>query len=91
VGGNPIGLIIALVLQQRNRLNYVLRLLWFLPAALPTIIAGYIWLFLYSPQGPLIEIDKNPLALPVHLTLSSIVRRGDGGRPSSCCTCWRAS
>lgn len=59
VGGNLVGLVVALVLQRRNRLNYVLRLLWFLPAALPTIIAGYIWLFLYSPQGPLIEIwDK---------------------------------
>ncbi len=35
VGGNLIGLIVALVLQQRNRLNYVLRLLWFLPASTP--------------------------------------------------------
>ncbi len=58
VGGNLVGLASALALQRRNRLNYVLRLLWFLPAALPTIIAGYIWLFLYSPQGPLVEIWK---------------------------------
>lgn len=65
VGGNVAGLVVALVLQRRNRLNYVLRLLWFLPAALPTIIAGYIWLFLYSPQGPLIEIWK---ALLPHTT-----------------------
>lgn len=58
VGGNLLGLAVALLLQRRNRLNHVLRVLWFLPAALPTIIAGYIWLFLYSPQGPLVEIWK---------------------------------
>ncbi len=53
IGANLLGLILAVLLQRSSRLNYVLRLLWFLPAALPSIVAGYIWTFLYSPQGPL--------------------------------------
>ena len=50
------GLGLALALQRRTRLNYILRLSWFLPAALPTIAAGYIWSFIYSPDGPLDQI-----------------------------------
>ena len=56
IGANVLGLAVALLLQRSTRLNYVLRLLWFLPAALPAIVAGYIWTFIYSPQGPLDSI-----------------------------------
>ena len=52
LGANILGLVVALLLQKRSRFNYVLRLLWFLPAALPSIVAGYIWTFIYSPPGP---------------------------------------
>ena len=56
LGANILGLVVALLLQKRSRFNYVLRLLWFLPAALPSIVAGYIWTFIYSPSGPLDKV-----------------------------------
>jgi raffinose/stachyose/melibiose transport system permease protein len=51
-----LGLALAVALQRRTRANIVLRLLWFLPAALPTIAAGYMWAFIYSPDGPLVRL-----------------------------------
>ena len=56
IGSNLLGLGLALALRESTKLNYLLRLLWFLPAALPGIIAGFIWTFLYSPQGPIATI-----------------------------------
>lgn len=53
LGANIVGFVVALLLQKRTKFNYVMRLLWFLPAALPSIVAGYIWTFIYSPSGPL--------------------------------------
>lgn len=56
VGVNVIGLAVALVLRRRNRLTYMLRLVWFLPAVLPTIAVAFLWTFIYSPLGPIAEI-----------------------------------
>lgn len=81
IGSNLLGLVLALLLFRRSKLNYFLRLVWFLPAALPGIVAGYIWTFLYSPQGPFDSIWHaiDPSAVPPgflgspHQALPSIV------------------
>src|SRR3546814_12127484 len=44
---------LALGLHQRLRSRGILRIVFFLPFILPSLIVGVLWQFLYSPDGPI--------------------------------------
>ncbi|MCL2463736.1 MAG: sugar ABC transporter permease [Micrococcales bacterium] len=53
VAQNVIGLGLALLLQQRLKTRGVLRTLFFLPAVLAPLVMGYVWRYMYAPNGVL--------------------------------------
>jgi raffinose/stachyose/melibiose transport system permease protein len=50
---NLIGLLLALALNSRIKSRIVLRTILFAPVVMTPIIVGYMWKYLYSPDGPI--------------------------------------
>ena len=48
-----VGLLLALALHTRLRSRNLLRTLFFAPAVLPPVVIGFLWQYLYTPDGPL--------------------------------------
>lgn len=49
---NTVSLILALALQDTNRINSVFRSLFFIPVLISSVAAGYIWYATLGPNGP---------------------------------------
>jgi raffinose/stachyose/melibiose transport system permease protein len=53
---NAIGLGLALALNTRIRSKHVLRLVFFMPVVIITIVVAFVWQFIYTPNGPINEV-----------------------------------
>jgi raffinose/stachyose/melibiose transport system permease protein len=56
IAQNAIGLALALGVNSRIKTRNVLRTLLFAPVVMTPIIVGYLWQFLYVPNGPVASI-----------------------------------
>jgi raffinose/stachyose/melibiose transport system permease protein len=52
---NIIGLALALMLEERLRINKLFRTVFFVPAVLSPVIAAFIWKYMYSPSSGVIN------------------------------------
>lgn len=53
---NVIGLLLALALNGRLKSRNVLRLIFFAPVVILSIVVAFLWQFIYTPDGPLNEL-----------------------------------
>lgn len=53
---NVIGLVLALALNGKIKSKHVLRVIFFTPVVIITIVVAVLWQFMYTPGGPLNEI-----------------------------------
>jgi len=53
---NLIGLILALMLERRSRVNNVFRTIFFVPAVLSPVVASFIWKYMYAPETGVINL-----------------------------------
>jgi raffinose/stachyose/melibiose transport system permease protein len=53
IAQNALGLLLALGVNSRIRSRNILRTLLFAPVVMTPIIVGYLWQFLYVPNGPI--------------------------------------
>lgn len=47
------GLVLALILNSAIRARNVFRLLFFLPVIMPSVVVSVVWMYMYTPGGPL--------------------------------------
>lgn len=59
IAENAIGLALALALNGRIRSRHVLRLIFFVPVVVITVVIAFLWQFIYTPSGPINEILRN--------------------------------
>lgn len=52
---NIIGLILALMLERRSRVNKLFRTIFFVPAVLSPVVASFIWKYMYTPESGVIN------------------------------------
>lgn len=52
---NVIGLVLALLLEQRSKVNNAFRTLYFVPAVLSPVVASFIWKYMYAPESGVIN------------------------------------
>lgn len=57
------GLVLALALQGKRRINAIYKSLFYLPICLSPIIIGIIWVWLYSPKLGIVNIFLRALSL----------------------------
>jgi raffinose/stachyose/melibiose transport system permease protein len=56
---NAIGLALALALNSRIRSKHVLRVVFFMPVVIITIVVAFVWQFIYTPSGPINEVLRS--------------------------------
>lgn len=56
VSENVIGLSLALALNSRVKSRHVLRLVFFLPVVVISVVVAFVWQFIYTPNGPMNEV-----------------------------------
>ncbi|MFD4957839.1 carbohydrate ABC transporter permease [Microbacterium sp. NPDC058389] len=56
---NVIGLGLALALNTRVKSRHVLRVIFFMPVVLLSIVVAFIWQFIYTPNGPINEVLRS--------------------------------
>lgn len=79
---NLLGLILALMLEERSRLNKTFRTLFFAPAVLSPVVVSFVWKYMYSPNSGVLNsllrlaglngLAQDWLGNP-HLALSSVM------------------
>lgn len=74
VAQNVLGLLLALALQQRFRGRNLLRIIFFAPVILSPVIIGYLWQYIYAPDGGL-----NRVLETLHLSALQATWLGDPG------------
>jgi raffinose/stachyose/melibiose transport system permease protein len=52
---NLVGLILALLLEERSRVNRFFRTLYFTPAVLSPVVVSFVWKYMYSPNSGVIN------------------------------------
>jgi raffinose/stachyose/melibiose transport system permease protein len=52
---NVVGLLLALALNGRLKSRHVLRVIFFMPVVIITIVVAFLWQYIYTPDGPLNE------------------------------------
>jgi len=60
---NVIGLILALMLERRSKINNIFRTIFFMPAVLSPVVAAFIWKYMYSPETGVINSLLRALGL----------------------------
>ncbi|MCL5071691.1 MAG: sugar ABC transporter permease [Actinobacteria bacterium] len=58
-----IGLILALALERRSKINNIYRTIFFIPAVLSPVVASFIWKYMYSPESGVINSVLKVLGL----------------------------
>ena len=55
VAENVIGLLLALALNGRLKSRNILRLIFFAPVVIVSVVVAFLWQFIYTPNGPINE------------------------------------
>jgi raffinose/stachyose/melibiose transport system permease protein len=50
---NVVGLLLAVALNGRLKSRHVLRVIFFMPVVIITVVVAFLWQFIYTPDGPL--------------------------------------
>ncbi|WP_091643976.1 carbohydrate ABC transporter permease [Micromonospora pallida] len=53
---NGIGLLLALALNGRLKSKNLLRLIFFMPVVVISVVVAFLWQFIYTPDGPINEV-----------------------------------
>jgi raffinose/stachyose/melibiose transport system permease protein len=53
---NVVGMLLALALNGRLKSRHVLRVIFFMPVVIITIVVAFLWQFIYTPDGPLNQL-----------------------------------
>jgi raffinose/stachyose/melibiose transport system permease protein len=53
---NILGLLLALGLNSRIKSRQLLRVVFFMPVVIITIVVAFVWQFVYTPNGPINEV-----------------------------------
>ena len=56
---NVIGLALALALNTKIKSRNVLRVIFFMPVVILSVVVAFLWQFIYIPSGPINEILRN--------------------------------
>lgn len=56
IAENVIGLLLALALNGKLKSKHVLRLVFFAPVVVITVVIAFLWQFIYTPSGPLNDV-----------------------------------
>lgn len=76
---NIFGLILAVLLDRNSKVNNFFRTIFFMPAVLSVVLAGYIWTYVYSDGIPAlynmlnIELSASPLGSPTMVMPALII------------------
>lgn len=53
---NVIGLLLALALNSRIKSKHAMRLIFFMPVVIITVVVAFLWQFIFTPSGPINEV-----------------------------------
>lgn len=56
---NVIGLLLALALHTKIKSRNVLRVIFFMPVVILSVVVAFLWQFIYIPSGPINEVLRN--------------------------------
>ena len=59
IAENVIGLLLALALNTRIKSRNVLRLIFFMPVVIISVVVAFLWQFIYTPDGPINEVLRS--------------------------------